>query len=1006
MAITITQQPTSPNAAYTRLLNVVSGSTNTGNPQYSYLMDVYESGSSDKIVRIIQGINPAGVSVFDPSRIIQGQLAEDQSWKISSVTPFESGSKLFTLKFGEQYGTSDSSSITEYPDLAENVIEVFRGVVEPNDGSYNWPSSSYAVLSNMPSSMSMQYDDYGTISVYNSDNAYVSQSFYSGSDSGIQLIQQKNYDLTDSFSSVPISSSTPYWNYVDVEVSSSLGIQNYRYEVSDETHREKVRFAFINKLGSWDYFNNYNPVQQTTAVNREQYTANRVDYSSLTSTYDITRRGLSDFHTSVDDSFTVQTDYLDKENANWLEELIESPSVFIQRDGEFVPIVILNSSYTANTNQARQKLFQYTLEFIPSNQPFGKWVPEYVECPKQQPKPPYVITEEFTNVSYLGFDLNGSVITDGGAAVVERGFAYSSQSSNPSITGSTSVKVTSGTGEGDFSSAIISASEDTVYYARAYASNSMALVYGDIQEAKTLPFDNPQVSTQAITGIETGSLTFNGTFISNGGDPSAQRGFVYNTGSNPVVTDNILTLAGGLGTYTGSVDELLEDQQYHVRAFASNSVALVYGNEVSATTLNVDPPSMTTSIYTDTPTNSSTFRAYSNVTSDGGSPVTSQGIVFSTSSTPNISSSDSIVISSSNAGTNTLLVAYPVSGSTTYNVRAWGINYAGTGYSSTVQVTTPADFNPKVGGLSNPYLHYDFTRPKFANDGVYDRSTLPSTGRYSILSLSGSTYDNLGPLTQQPHLRPPSLQTPISGSESAIITGAPYGKFERLTVTQGQILTVDANRPEVIFWKGGLGVTNNIKQYTIATYYQPNFSASDNGSAMISWDGYDTGTFTSPNINSSLMDNRTDRNNQTAYGGATNKNDDSKLIGYSATGYYSYSGSGFNGGDDTRPWMSQFVTVDKDFPSTQLSASIQRGDGGPIGSGSFIQPNRYGSAADDRNEMKFAVGAEAYTGTGTARFKIAHVVVYSGSLSSDQMGQLNASFTSSRPDLTQYFNLF
>jgi hypothetical protein len=274
MAITITQQPTSPNAAYTRLLNVVSGSTNTGNPQYSYMMDVYESGSSDKIVRIIQGINPAGVSVFDPSRIIQGQLAEDQSWKISSVTPFESGSKLFTLKFGEQYGTSDSSSITEYPDLAENVIEVFRGVVEPNDGSYNWPSSSYAVLSNMPSTMSMHY---GTISVYNSDNAYVSQSFYSASATGIELVQQKNYDLTDTFSSVPISASTPYWNYVEVNTSSSLGIQSYKYEVSDETHREKVRFAFINKLGAWDYFNNYNPVQQTTAVNREQYTANRVN---------------------------------------------------------------------------------------------------------------------------------------------------------------------------------------------------------------------------------------------------------------------------------------------------------------------------------------------------------------------------------------------------------------------------------------------------------------------------------------------------------------------------------------------------------------------------------------------------------------------------------------------------------------------------------------------------------------------------------------------------------
>jgi len=384
MSYTITQQATSPNAAYTRLLYAVSGSIYTTQPQFQYVMDVYESGSSNLIKRTTQTINPAGVAIFDPSRIIQGQLSVDYNWKINTPTEFNSSSKEFIIEFGEQFATSISSSVTVYPTIASSSIETFQGVVEPNAGYFNWDSASYAVLSNMPATMSMQTDDFGTLSVYNNDVSYVSQSFYSSSAvSGSELVEQKNYSITDNFSAVPISSSTNYWNFVDVNISSSLGLETYRYEASDETHREKTRFAFVNKLGAWDYYNNYNPVRQRIEVSREQYTAPRVDYSSLTSTYDISRRGRNDYHNSTDDQFTVDTDLLDKTNANWLEELIESPEVYIQRNGEFIPIVITDTSYTSNTNQARQKQFKYTINFKPSNQPFGTWIPEYVQCPKQ-----------------------------------------------------------------------------------------------------------------------------------------------------------------------------------------------------------------------------------------------------------------------------------------------------------------------------------------------------------------------------------------------------------------------------------------------------------------------------------------------------------------------------------------------------------------------------------------------------------------------------------------------
>jgi hypothetical protein len=592
MSLTVIQNPGNINAAYTRLLTVVSGSIYTAQPQFQYVCDVYDSGSNTLLKRMTQPLNPAGTATFDVARIIQGELSVDYNWKINTPTQFDSSSRKFAVRIGEQFSTSISSSVTVYPDQYNLDLTAFQGVVEPNAGTYNFVDVVDSnVLSNMPSTMSMQSDDFGTISTYSAPTS-VSQSFYSASSAGYVKVDEKNYTApginTAFFSSFPISSSADYWNYVDVSISSSFGIENYRYEASDETHREKTRFAFVNKLGAWDYYNNYNPVRQAINVSREQYTAPRVDYSSRLSTYDISRRGKKDYHNSTDDLFTVDTDLLDKENANWLEELIESPEVYIQRNGEFIPIVITDTSYTSNQNQARQKQFKYTINFKPSNQPFGTWIPEYVSCPKFQPKPPVVITEPFTNIGFYNFDLNGSVVTDGGATVTERGFAYSSQSANPSITGSTSVKVTAGTGIGDFSSAIVSASEDKVYYARAYASNSMGLVYGDVEQATTNDYVPITVTSLAPTEVGVRVFTMEGT-VNDGTSPIVERGFVLSkTDTSPEIgqTDVLQfvtgSTAGSYDYYLSGSTYLTGSTTYNYRAYGSSSTdSVIYGSTIN-----------------------------------------------------------------------------------------------------------------------------------------------------------------------------------------------------------------------------------------------------------------------------------------------------------------------------------------------------------------------------------------------------------------------------------------
>jgi hypothetical protein len=137
-------------------------------------------------------------------------------------------------------------------------------------------------------------------------------------------------------------------------------------------NNEYIRFAFINDYGFYDYYNVYSPIQRRTKVDRKNVSLPKINYSGTAVPYSSKDGGETSFYTDLNDTYTVTTQWLDKEMANYLEELLDSPEVFVQQDDEFVPVVINNQSYISNQSTARNKLFQYTIEFSPANGRFRK----------------------------------------------------------------------------------------------------------------------------------------------------------------------------------------------------------------------------------------------------------------------------------------------------------------------------------------------------------------------------------------------------------------------------------------------------------------------------------------------------------------------------------------------------------------------------------------------------------------------------------------------------------
>jgi uncharacterized protein (TIGR02145 family) len=82
----------------------------------------------------------------------------------------------------------------------------------------------------------------------------------------------------------------------------------------------------------------------------------------------------------------------------------------------------------------------------------------------------------------------GNITSDGGGTITARGVCWST-SQNPTIALTT--KTSNGTGTGSFSSSLTGLSPNTLYYVRAYATNSAGTAYGNQVSFTTLVSTNP-----------------------------------------------------------------------------------------------------------------------------------------------------------------------------------------------------------------------------------------------------------------------------------------------------------------------------------------------------------------------------------------------------------------------------------------------------------------------------------------------------------------------------------
>jgi len=96
----------------------------------------------------------------------------------------------------------------------------------------------------------------------------------------------------------------------------------------------------------------------------------------------------------------------------------------------------------------------------------------------------------------------------------------------------------------------------------------------------------PTVTTTAVLNITNTSASSGGMVTSDGGAPLTAWGVCWSTSANPTLANSFLQNTVSSGSFNSALIGLIANTMYYVRAYATNSVGTVYGNEVSFTTTN------------------------------------------------------------------------------------------------------------------------------------------------------------------------------------------------------------------------------------------------------------------------------------------------------------------------------------------------------------------------------------------------------------------------------------
>jgi hypothetical protein len=400
MAVTITNTFNDV-VALQKPLVLTASSTNTSESKFRYVMTVDVNGV--EVVKVKQQANAGGDVHFDLYQIIKDYFETKyldggtEIHKIITTVDGDDTALFVELNVYEEYATSATTDPTEYPStgnatdsflVINSTFQFTDGVTPTLAGVYEFNNDTTEIqwLTNMPTRLKTRPGEYQTAAILASDfrgavstSLRYSITFYEADGTQISTanitrttIGMANFVATKSavnagvlYQFIPIGyqnledqsfntsirpSTQANLAYYTINIFDNSGdyiTKTYRFDIAECSRYTPIQLAWVNSLGAWDYYTFELASLKKLNIQRETFRKPFGNWGAgATYTYSQYESGDTIYKIEADKQYTVNSDWLNDSDFEWLQELLMSKEVqFVNENGDFTPVIITDTDY-------------------------------------------------------------------------------------------------------------------------------------------------------------------------------------------------------------------------------------------------------------------------------------------------------------------------------------------------------------------------------------------------------------------------------------------------------------------------------------------------------------------------------------------------------------------------------------------------------------------------------------------------------------------------------------
>lgn len=165
-----------------------------------------------------------------------------------------------------------------------------------------------------------------------------------------------------------IQNDTTYYDvyFIDDEVPPNS--RRYRFTIDQRCVINNFWLTFLDRTGSWGSFAFQLRYTENGSVVKQSF--NKDVQGSVVDgqwTYDNTEAGLTTYSSTVEKTYTLNTNWMSEEMAVYFQELISSPSVYFWNGQEYLACQVMDSTFEVE-KQRNKNLFKKTVTIKLANQ--------------------------------------------------------------------------------------------------------------------------------------------------------------------------------------------------------------------------------------------------------------------------------------------------------------------------------------------------------------------------------------------------------------------------------------------------------------------------------------------------------------------------------------------------------------------------------------------------------------------------------------------------------------